>query len=171
MSWEHPRSSIEHHLDIARAYHARHGHLAPVREERLGGIGIGRWMSTCRTKARRGQLPDCYQRALTDISPWWNACWDPNGHWCRNYARALAAARHGELAFPDLTPDQDDSPLEAWLDEQLRALPRLSRDQHNLLGALPVHHPLALLLRRPRSQSERAFARGLRYAHDFWRAH
>jgi len=171
MIWEHPRSSIEHHLNIARAYHAQHGHLAPVREERFGGIGIGRWMSTCRTKARRGQLPPCYQRALADISPWWNACWDQGGHWRRTYARALAAARRGELAFPDLTPDQDDSPLQAWLDEQLRALSSLSRDQHNLLGALPLHHPLALLLRRPRSQSERAFARGLRYAHDFWRAH
>ncbi|MGW2722372.1 Helicase associated domain protein [Streptomyces sp. NPDC001492] len=170
MIWEHPRSSIEHRLNIARAYHAQHGHLVPVREERFGGTGIGRWMSGFRTKARRGQLPDCYQRALNDINPWWNAGWDDDGRWRRSYARALAAARRGELTFPDLAPDQDDSPLESWLDEQLRALPSLSRDQHNLLGALPLHHPLALLLRPPRSQSERAFAHGLRYAHAFWRA-
>ncbi|MEV6594753.1 DEAD/DEAH box helicase [Streptomyces acidicola] len=171
MTWEHPRTSIEHRLDIARAYQAQHGHLTPVSGERFGGIGIGHWMSTCRKKARRGQLPDCYQRALTEINPWWNAAWDEHGHWRRSYARALAAARRGELAFPDLAPDRDDSPLESWLDQQLQALPRLSRDQHNLLGALPLHHPLALLLRPPRSQSEQAFARGLRHAHAYWRAH
>ncbi|MEV5910534.1 Helicase associated domain protein [Streptomyces chartreusis] len=171
MIWEHPRSSVEHYLNIARAYHARHGHLVPLYGERFDGTGIGRWMSSCRTKASRGQLPYCYQRALTEINPWWNAGWDEGGSWRRDYARALAAARRGELAFPDLAPDQDDSPLESWLDDQLLALPALSRDQHNLLGALPLHHPLALLLRLPRSQSERAFAHGLRYAHAYWRAH
>ncbi|MEU6495784.1 Helicase associated domain protein [Streptomyces sp. NPDC046984] len=171
MIWEHPRTSIEHYLGIARAYHARHGHLVPAYGERFGGVGLGRWMSACRTKARRGQLPDCYQRAFTEINPWWNVGWDNDGRWRRNYARALAAARRGELVFPDLAPDRDDSPLESWLDDQLRALTNLSRDQHNLLGALPLHHPLALLLRPPRSQSERAFARGLRHAHAYWRAH
>ncbi|MGV9843402.1 Helicase associated domain protein [Streptomyces fungicidicus] len=171
MSWEHPRTSIEYRLDIARAYHAQHGHLVPVPGERFRGMDFGRWINTCRNKARRGQLPYCYQRALTEIYPWWDAGWDKHGHWRRIYARALAAVRRGELAFPDLAPDSDDRPLEHWLDQQLHVLPSLSSAQHNLLGALPLHHPLALLLRPPRSQSERAFAHGLRHAHAYWRAH
>ncbi|MFC4469326.1 Helicase associated domain protein [Streptomyces xiangluensis] len=171
MIWEHPRTSIEHRLDIARAYHAQHGHLSPVPGERFRGMDFGRWINTCRNKTRRGQLPYCYQRALTEINPWWNAGWDKHGHWRRIYARALAAARRGELAFPDLAPDSDDRPLAHWLDQQLQVLPSLSSAQHNLLGALPLHHPLALLLRPPRSQSERAFAHGLRHAHAYWRAH
>jgi superfamily II DNA or RNA helicase len=171
MIWEHPRTSIEHRLEIARAYHAQHGHLAPVPGERFRGMDFGRWVNTCRNKARRGQLPHVYQRALTEINPWWNAGWDKTGYWRRIYARALAAARRGELTFPDLAPDSDDPPLEQWLDQQLQILPSLSSAQHNLLGALPLHHPLALLLRPPRSQSERAFAHGLRYAHTYWRTH
>ncbi len=83
-----------------------------------------------------------------------NAGWDEGGNWRRHYAEALAAARRGELTFPDLTPDQNDSPLESWLDEQLLALPALSRDQHNLLGALPLRHPLALAA-APAPQPER----------------
>ncbi|MEU3862669.1 Helicase associated domain protein [Streptomyces sp. NPDC028722] len=171
MIWEHPRTSIEHHLQIARSYHDEYGHLAPRSEERFGGIAIGRWINKCRKKARVGQLPYCYQRALNEVYPWWNASWDKHGHWRRTYAQALAAARHGELTFPDLTPDSDDSPLERWLDQQLKALPSLNDHQVNLLGALPLQHPLALLLRPPRSQNERAFFRGLRHAHAYWRAY
>ena len=69
MIWEHPRTSIEHRLDIARGYHAQHGHLSPVPGERFRGMDIGRWINTCRTKARRGQLPDCYQRPSPRSTP------------------------------------------------------------------------------------------------------
>lgn len=83
----------------------------------------------------------------------------------------LTAARAGNLPFPDLRPDTDDTPLTRWLDQQIDALPTLDPGQHELLGALPLRHPLALLLRRPRGHAARAFTRGLLAARAFWRSH
>ncbi|WP_225988471.1 helicase associated domain-containing protein [Streptomyces lincolnensis] len=48
---------------------------------------------------------------------------------------------------------------------QARGLPA------HLLGDLPIEHPLALLLRRPRGASQRAFARGLQAAYAYHRRH
>ncbi|MFD4652313.1 Helicase associated domain protein [Streptomyces sp. NPDC058441] len=167
MTWQHPPHSIEYKLDIARDYTARHGHLAPRTDERHGGIALGRWLADRRRESRRRTLPYCYHRALNDIYPWWNARWKET--WKRTYAQALTAARRGELAFPDLSPDSDDAPLTHWLDQQIDNLGRLTDAQHNLLGALPINHPLALLLRPPRGRGELAFALGLRAARTFWR--
>ncbi|MBT2391453.1 Helicase associated domain protein [Streptomyces sp. ISL-1] len=169
MAWEHPPTSIEYKLKLARDYAARHGHLAPRHGERYGGMYLGRWIADRRREARSHSLPFCYQRALTEIDPWWNARW--SRQWHRTYTQALAAARSGQLAFPDLRPDSDDSPLTRWLDEQIDDLFKLHPDQHNLLGALPLDHPLALLLRRPRGSAQWAFLKGLRAARAYWRSH
>ncbi len=168
MIWEHPPRSIEHKLQVARDYTAHHGHLAPRADEHYGGIHLGRWVADRRREARSRTLPFCYQRALDEIYPWWNTNWPAD--WKRTYAQALSAARRGDLPFPGLLPDTADSPLTRWLDQQIDRLPRLSETQHNLLGALPIAHPLILLLRRPRSTAEWAFSRGLRAARTFWRA-
>ncbi|MEB8342559.1 DEAD/DEAH box helicase [Streptomyces endophyticus] len=167
MTWEHPPHSIEYKLDIARDYTTRHGHLAPRTHEHHAGIALGRHVADWRREVRHRTLPDCYRRALNDIYPWWDARWKQD--WKRTYAAALTAARRGELAFPDLSPDSDDTPLTNWLDQQIDKLGRLTSIQHNLLGALPISHPLALLLRPPRGRNELAFARGLRAARTFWR--
>jgi hypothetical protein len=169
MIWEHPRHSIEFTLQVARDYAARHGHLAPRCDERFGGMRLGRWIAERRREARADTLPTPYRRALQDINPWWNATWQAD--WQRTYAAGLAAARAGTLTFPDLHPRTAQSPLTRWLDQQIAALPALHPHQHNLLGALPLHHPLALLLRRPRGIQEWAFARGLRHAREFRRTH
>lgn len=169
MTWRHPPHSIEYKLDIARDYAAQHGHLAPHTDERHAGISLGRWMADRRREARKRTLPYCYHRALSDIYPWWAFNWKEE--WKRTYAYTLKAARRGELAFPDLSPDRDDPPLTRWLDDQMDRFGLLSDTQQNLLGALPIDHPLALLLRRPRGTSDWAFARGLRAARTFWRSH
>ncbi|MFJ3975904.1 Helicase associated domain protein [Streptomyces sp. NPDC090021] len=169
MIWPHPPHSIEHKLQIARDYKARHGHLAPHPEETFGGIRLGRWIAQRRLEANKRTLPYGYQRALNEIYPWWNTHWPK--HWHHTYAQALAAARAGKLPFPALRPDTEETPLTRWLDSQIDALPTLDRNQHELLGALPVRHPLALLLRRPRGRAAWAFATGLRAARAFWRSH
>lgn len=169
MTWEHPRHSIEYTLQLARDYAAHHGHLAPRTDERHRGIRLGRWIAERRKEARERTLPFCYHRALNEIYPWWNARWSSS--WNRAYTEALAAARSGDLTFPDLRPDQEDSTLTRWLDAQIDAFGNLQADQQNLLGALPFDHPLALLLRRPRGAAEFAFVRGLRAARAFWRGH
>ncbi|MEU9608506.1 Helicase associated domain protein [Streptomyces sp. NPDC048057] len=169
MIWPHPPHSIEHKLQIARDYKDRHGHLAPHREETFGGIRLGRWIADRRREANKRTLPYGYQRALNEIYPWWNTRWPK--HWHHTYAQVLTAARAGNLPFPDLRPDIDETPLTRWLDHQIDALPTLHKDQHELLGALPLRHPLALLLRRPRGHAQWAFARGLLAARAFWRSH
>ncbi|MEU5520634.1 helicase associated domain-containing protein [Streptomyces sp. NPDC047860] len=106
---------------------------------------------------------------LNDIYPWWAFRWKEE--WKRTYATALKAARRGDLAFPDLSPDSDDSPLTRWPDDRIDRLDALTEIQHNLLGALPLDHLLTLLLRPPRGGSACAFTRRLRAARTFWRSH
>ncbi|MEU8581913.1 DEAD/DEAH box helicase [Streptomyces abikoensis] len=166
MLWEHPRHSIEYHMEVANDYVHQHGHLVPTRDESHGNVPLGRWIAERRREARQGTLPYCYHRALTEIYPWWNSHWDESGHWRRAYAGVLKAVREGQLPFPELTPDSG-SALTHWLDGQITRLFQLTRTQWDLLGALPISHPLAYLLRRPRGASQHAFSRGLRAAYLF----
>ncbi|MFI7876127.1 MULTISPECIES: DEAD/DEAH box helicase [Streptomyces] len=170
MIWEHPPHSIERKLLIARDYVTRHGHLAPRWAEHHQGLHLGRWLAERRKEANTRRLPHCYQRALNEIYPWWNA--KGKAEWKRTYARARVAARDNTLIFP--SPHQltgTVSPLTQWLAEQIDKLDGLEPYQHHLLGDLPIEHPLALLLRRPRGASQWAFARGLRAAYTYRRRH
>ncbi|MGW3108348.1 Helicase associated domain protein [Streptomyces sp. NPDC001100] len=170
MIWEHPPHSIERKLLIARDYATRHGHLAPRWAEHHQGLHLGRWLADRRKEVTTRRLPYCYQRALNEIYPWWNA--KGEAEWKRTYARAHAAARDNTLVFPDPhQPTGTAPPLTRWLAEQIDNLARLEPYQHHLLGDLPIEHPLALLLRRPRSTSQRAFARGLQAAYAYRRRH
>ncbi|MFD7168447.1 DEAD/DEAH box helicase [Streptomyces violascens] len=171
IQWEHPPTSIEFTLDIARDYTGRHGHLVPAYAESHHGVRLGAWLSRRRAEADRHDLPYCYHRALTEIYPWWNSPWDKTGQWRRTYAAVLGAARQDKVPFPDLGPEQADNPYSEWLADQIAALPRLTTAQHELLGQIPLRHPLAYLLRRPRGYSAWAFHRGLREAYLFWRIH
>ncbi|MFE1935953.1 Helicase associated domain protein [Streptomyces sp. NPDC059474] len=170
MLWEHPRHSIEHHMEAASDYVHQHGHLVPTSNESHRNVKLGRWIAARRHEDLEGTLPYCYHRALNEIYPWWNSRWDKSGRWRRTYARALKAAREGQLTFPDLASDPG-SALTHWLEEQITRLFQLTRTQWDLLGALPLNHPLAYLLRRPRGASQRAFSRGLHSAYLFWRHH
>ncbi|MFD5975047.1 Helicase associated domain protein [Streptomyces bacillaris] len=170
MIWEHPSHSIERKLLIARDYVTRHGHLAPRWAEHHQGLHLGRWLADRRKEVTTRRLPYCYQRALNEIYPWWNA--KGKAEWKRTYARAHAAARDNTLIFP--SPHQltgTAPPLTHWLAEQIDDLGRLEPYQHHLLGDLPIEHPLALLLRRPRGASQWAFARGLQAAYAYRRRH
>ncbi|MFE0938474.1 helicase associated domain-containing protein, partial [Streptomyces mutabilis] len=152
-------------------YTARHGHLVPAYTETHHGIRLGAWLSRRRAEADRHDLPYCYHRALNEIYPWWNSPWDPTGQWRRTYAAVLRAARQNKVPFPDLGPEQADNPYSEWLADQIAALPRLTATQHELLDQIPLRHPLAHLLRRPRGYSAWAFHKGLREAYLFWRTH
>lgn len=171
ITWEHPRGSIEHHLDVARDYAARYGHLVPTRTECHQGAPLGRWLADRRHELREKRLPYCYQRALNEIYPLWCSTWDRPGTWRRTYAAALSAARQGNLPFPNTTPHQDEPPLATWLGEQIQLLPTLTSRQQDLLSALPLTHPLAYLLRRPYGYRQAAFCQALRAAYLFWCRH
>ncbi|WP_405626648.1 helicase associated domain-containing protein [Streptomyces sp. NBC_01396] len=131
---------------------------------------LSRWLAERRKEANTRRPPHCYQRALNEIYPWWNA--KGKAEWKRTYACARAAARDNTLIFP--SPHQLTGtvpPLTQWLTQQIDNLDRLEPYQHHLLGDLPIEHPLALLLRRPRGASQWAFARGLQAAYAYRRRH
>ncbi|GAA0684000.1 Helicase associated domain protein [Streptomyces thermocarboxydus] len=166
MIWEHPPHSIERKLLIARDYVTRHGHLAPRWVEHHQGLHLGRWLADSRKEANTRRLPHCYQRALNEIYPWWNT--KGRAEWKRTYARAHAAARDKTLIFPGPHQLTGAAPvLTQWLAEQIDNLAGLEDYQRHLMGDLPIEHPLALLLRRPRGFSQRAFARGLKAAYAY----
>ncbi|MCX4878081.1 DEAD/DEAH box helicase [Streptomyces sp. NBC_00847] len=166
MIWEHPPHSIERKLLIARDYVTRHGHLAPRWVEHHQGLHLGRWLADSRKEANTRRLPHCYQRALNEIYPWWNT--KGRAEWKRTYARAHAAARDKTLIFPGPHQLTGAAPvLTQWLAEQIDNLAGLEDYQRHLMGDLPIEHPLALLLRRPRGSSQRAFARGLKAAYAY----
>ncbi|GHE71554.1 helicase [Streptomyces capitiformicae] len=170
MIWEHPPHSIERKLLIARDYVTRHGHLAPQWAEHHQGMHLGRWLAERRKEANARRLPHCYHRALNEIYPWWNA--KGRAEWKRTYARAHTAARDNTLIFPDpRQPTGTAHQLTQWLAQQIDNLDKLEPYQHHLLGDLPIEHPLALLLRRPRGASQWAFARGLQAAYAYRRRH
>ncbi|MFJ3339141.1 Helicase associated domain protein [Streptomyces sp. NPDC086766] len=170
MIWKHPPHSIECKLLIARDYVKRHGHLAPRYAEHHQGLHLGRWLAERRKEARTRRLPHCYQRALNEIYPWWNT--RGNAEWKRTYARVHAAARDGTLLFPGPRQLTEAAPeLTQWLAQQIDNLDQLEPYQRHLLGELPIEHPLALLLRRPRGASQWAFARGLKAAYTYRRRH
>jgi superfamily II DNA or RNA helicase len=171
IQWEHPRISIEFTLDIARDYTGRHGHLVPTYAEIHDGVRLGAWLARRRVEADHDDLPYCYHRALNEIYPWWNSRWDKTGQWRRTYAAVLSAARQNKVPFPRLGPEQAANPYSEWLADQIAALPHLTPTQHELLGQIPLRHPLAYLLRRPRGYSAWAFHKGLREAYLFWRTH
>lgn len=168
LRWEHPRHSIEFRLKINREYVRHHGHLAPLSDESFHGTRIGRWVAHHLAEARNKTLPHPYRRALDEIDPWWSAPWSKT--WKRTYAQALAAAHAGTLRFPALR-SRSRAPLTRWLDQQIDNLPDLHPDQRNLLGALHLDDPLAIMLRLHRSPAERRFVNGLRFARAFFREH
>lgn len=134
--WEHPPHSIERKLLIARDYVTRHGHL-PRWAEHHQGLHLSRWLAERRKEANTRRPPHCYQRALNEIYPWWNA--KGKAEWKRTYACARAAARDNTLIFP--SPHQLTGtvpPLTQWLTQQIDNLDRLEPCQHHLLGDLPM---------------------------------
>ncbi|MET9104764.1 Helicase associated domain protein [Streptomyces antibioticus] len=170
MIWDHPPHSIECKLLIARDYVTRHGHLAPLYAEHHQGLHLGRWLAERRKEANTRRLPHCYHRALNEIYPWWNA--KGKAEWRRTYARVQAAAHDNTLIFPSPSQLASTTPqLTQWLAQQIDTSDRLESYQRHLLGDLPIEHPLALLLRHPRSASQWAFARGLQAAYSYRRRH
>ena len=100
MIWEHPPHSIERKLLIARDYVTRHGHLAPRWAEHHQGLHLGRWLADRRKEVTTRRLPYCYQRALNEIYPWWNA--KGEAEWKRTYAQRPRgrARQHPDLPRP-----------------------------------------------------------------------
>jgi hypothetical protein len=81
------------------------------------------------------------------------------------------AAADGHVGVVVKCHAQAGNPYSEWLADQIAALPRLAATQRELLDQIPLRHPLAHLLRRPRGYSSWAFHKGLREAYLYRRTH
>ncbi|GAA3233169.1 hypothetical protein GCM10010260_81900 [Streptomyces filipinensis] len=114
--------SFAQHLDAARAFHDRHGHLRPLESSDNPEVrSLTVWLSRQRAARRNGQLSDTQIAALDELG----LDWEPQG---ARWQQALQAARsyqqeHGHLRPPTGTTVTGVD-LSVWLRNQRAAYQR-----------------------------------------------
>ena len=132
MHWTSPRQSFTRMLRLARAFAARHGHLAAPTTERHGGHPLGTWLGHQRRKATVGTLHPQHRKQLEDIDPWWNPPWPLT--WQRTYAAAKKhVADGGSTELPNRHRTVDGIPLGQWFSRQRNHFAQLHPLQARLL--------------------------------------
>ncbi|MFI6567050.1 Helicase associated domain protein [Streptomyces sp. NPDC050534] len=145
-AWPGRRRSTADGLEVARAYAARHGHLALSWPTAVDGFPLGNWLKNARQRQCTAGRPTRLGRQLNTIDGWWNPPWPVAWQrmwWaCRYHLTGLpddlewwAAAPNGEHAA-------------AWLREQSARRPLLQPRQRSLVdellslaGEVPVWRP------------------------------
>ncbi|WP_073946621.1 helicase associated domain-containing protein [Streptomyces kebangsaanensis] len=154
-------------LAHARAYAARHGHLAVPKYARHEGFALGTWLANQRTGV--AALPVDRAQALHRIDPWWNGPWPVS--WRRTYHRALEHVRkHGPVDAPAGFPGTSLA-LGEWLHEQCSRFDELHVGQQRLLADLGIWPAHARSARPRRKSLAQAFAAGLEHAHAYAAVH
>ncbi|GGN96539.1 hypothetical protein GCM10011579_098090 [Streptomyces albiflavescens] len=126
-------------LDHARAYAARHGHLAVSQPTTHDGFTLGKWLNQQRHRQRTATQRTATQptrlgRQLTALDTWWNPPWPLN--WQRSYW----ATRHhlhgmpaGVVWWPG-APDEDQA--RQWLHAQQASWQLPQPGQQELVSGL-----------------------------------
>ncbi|MBY8844585.1 Helicase associated domain protein [Streptomyces sp. SP2-10] len=145
-SWPGRRRPAADGLAVARAYAARHGHLAVSRPTTADSFALGAWLNNQRQRQRSLGRPTRLGHRLTALDAWWNppwpVAWQRTWWACRYHLTGLpdglewwAAAPNGEHAA-------------AWLREQSARRPLLQPRQQSLVdellslaGEVPVWQP------------------------------
>jgi hypothetical protein len=119
-------------LTHARAWAARHGHLAMPKNMRENDYPLGSWLADKRKRASDSRLPLDHIKALDGIDPWWNPPW--NIRWQYGYHAAREAAESIPLdptnGFPALPAS-----AARWLTTQCSAYNELHPGQQQFLAA------------------------------------
>ncbi|BBJ37437.1 hypothetical protein SSPO_001550 [Streptomyces antimycoticus] len=120
-------------LGHARAYVARHGHLAVSHASAPQvGFDLGRWLANLR--AASACLSPEQARLLAELDVWWNPPWPIS--WQRAWHRARAhALAHGPVSGGDNLAGLPRW-LERWLRRQIAEYSQLAAEQQQLLAQL-----------------------------------
>ncbi|MEU3855292.1 transposase [Streptomyces sp. NPDC029554] len=133
-------------LATARAYAARHGHLAISRPTRVDDFALGTWLSNVRHRQRSAGRPTRLGRQLSAVDAWWNPPWPIA--WQRMWWTSL---HHLNGLGKDLqwwpgAPDAEHTA--AWLQQQHARRPLLHPGQQQLVddlvaltGSAPLWQP------------------------------
>ncbi|MGW3009533.1 Helicase associated domain protein [Streptomyces sp. NPDC001219] len=167
MRWTLP-TTTQAMLDHARLFARTHGHLAFPTTTVVGGYALGKWLSTCRTRAGAGSLDVEVQSALDRIDQWWNPPWAPA--WQSYYALAKARYRgRGQTwNLAARTPSQHDLAAARWMRTQETEFFRLTPEQQDLLLQIGAQPDTKILLRPAWGVGKRNnFSLGLPHAARF----
>ncbi|MGQ4388851.1 helicase associated domain-containing protein [Streptomyces sp. SAS_270] len=163
----HRQQQFAEGLVHARAFAARHGHLAVAHTGgRDTGFDLGRWLAHLRAEA--GALSAGQARLLAELDPWWNPPWPID--WQRAWHRARAHTRaHGPVRGGDNLAGLPRR-LARWLEHQIAHYPHLDAGQQQLLARLGL---TAAEVERYRSWPgrRRPVTIGLKHARDFAEQH
>lgn len=156
-------------LAHARAYAARHGHLAMPQKAYHEGFPLGRWLSEQRRHAREhhrgtgGRWP--VSTLLTALDPWWNPTWSLEWQrsWSRVRKRSQSASAVNDGASTSIADPEKE--LAGWLRRQCAGYGTLHPEQRHLLAKIGVTAETARAAQPPapprlaRSPGHRARAR------------
>ncbi|OIJ92419.1 Helicase associated domain protein [Streptomyces monashensis] len=133
-AWPGRRRPAPDSLAVARAYAARHGHLAVSQPTVVDGFPLGRWLTHARLRQRAAGRPTRIGRELTALDPWWNPPWPipwQQMWWtCRH---RLSGLPHHLAWWPD-APNREYAI--AWLSEQAARRPLLQPGQQDMVEEL-----------------------------------
>ncbi|WP_327138039.1 helicase associated domain-containing protein (plasmid) [Streptomyces sp. NBC_01340] len=174
-----PRSRLGHRPDLvpgferalehARAYAAKHGHLAAPRDTVHDGHPLGAWLFSQRNRAKQ-RARDClppspHLHELAAIDPWWNPPWDL--HWQRNYYRTRDHIAAGEPFDPVARIPAPSIVLGTWITRACLQYHQLHPDQQHLLDAIGITAQTA----EQRPPSPRPHAEALTHARTWASEH
>lgn len=143
-------------LEHARAYAARHGHLAAPIGTRFEGFPLGRWLS----KHRKHQaMPPEYVAMLDALDPWWKPSWTVK--WQRTYYRAREQSRVAGGLRPEQGFPRVDLGLGEWLHAQCTDYDGLHPAQRRLLAEIGLTEHAARTARPRRRNMGAHFERAL----------
>ncbi|WP_234436222.1 Helicase associated domain protein, partial [Streptomyces sp. NRRL S-813] len=145
-SWPERRRPAADGLAIARAYTARHGHLAVAGPTIVDGFALGTWLNNARQRQRSAGRHTRMGRQLTALDAWWNPPWPVT------WQRMWWAARYHLTGLPDGVEWWPGAPeaehAAAWLGVQRARRPLLQPGQQQLVdelvslaGEVPVWQP------------------------------
>ncbi|WP_159104051.1 helicase associated domain-containing protein [Streptomyces sp. CdTB01] len=133
-AWPGRRRPTADGLTVARAYAARHGHLAVSQPLVVDGFALGTWLNRQRQRQRSLGRPTRLGHHLTALDAWWNPPWPVAWQrmwWaCRHHLTGLPEGLEWWAAAPN------DQHAAAWLGEQSARRPLLQPRQQSLVDEL-----------------------------------